>query len=82
MSYDKARGLSGKDLAPFEAKLDVRDGGAQWSIKDIEDRTIESVAELKNAGLSIRDIAIDLDTSKSSAHRHVKKAEALGLIVK
>ena len=80
VSYEKGRGLSGEDAAPFEAKLEVRDGAAFWTTKDIERRTTEQVAELRKSGLSIREIETDLSISRSTVHRHVKKAKALGLI--
>ncbi len=80
VEYEKARGLSGDEAAPFEAKLEIHDGAALWTTKDIEDRTMEQVAELKRLGLSDRDIAIELGISKSTANRHVNKARALGML--
>ncbi len=78
--FEKARGVHGSDLAPFEARLETRDGAAFWTIKDIEDRTTEQVADLANQGLSQRDIGLELGISKSAANRHIKKGRALGLI--
>ena len=80
VSYEKGRALTGEDAAPFEAKLEVRDGAAFWTTKDIEDRTTEQVVDLKEQNLTQRDIAIELGISKSTVNRHIKKARALGLI--
>ena len=80
VNYEKARGLSGDDAAPFEAKLEIRDGAAIWTTKDIEDRATKQIAALLGQKLSQRDIAVELGISKSAVNRHVKKARALGLI--
>lgn len=72
----KARGLSGSEARPFEAQL-CDDGEAlSWLVKDIEDREAEAVGELMEQGLSIREIAKELDLSKSNVHRLKQKIEA------
>ena len=72
----KARGLSGSEARPFEAQL-CDDGEAlSWLVKDIEDREAEAVRELLDQGLSIREIAKELDLSKSNVHRLKQKLEA------
>jgi len=71
----KARGLSGSEARPFEARL-CDDGEAlSWLVKDIEDREAEAVRELLDQGMSIREIARELDISKSSVHRLKQKTE-------
>jgi putative DNA primase/helicase len=65
----KARNLSGNETRPFEARL-CDDGEAlSWLVKDIEDREAEAVRELLDQGMTIREIAKELDISKSSVHR-------------
>ena len=72
----KARGLSGSEARPFEAQL-CDDGEAlSWLVKDIEDREAEAVRGLLEQGMSIREIAKELDISKSSVHRLKQKTEA------
>ncbi len=78
--YEKARGLSGEAAAPFEAKLEVRDGAAIWTTKDIEDRITEQVAELISDGLSQREAAKELGVSVGTVNKHVKKARAMSLL--
>ena len=72
----KARGLSGSEARPFEAQL-CDDGEAlSWLVKDLEDRELEAVREMVDQGLSIRDIAKELDLPKSNVHRLKQKIEA------
>ncbi len=71
--FDKARGLYGDVLKPFEARMETRDDAALWTITDIEDRLTKQVAELANAGLTQRDIAKELEIGLSTVNRHIKK---------
>ena len=72
----KARGLSGSEARPFEAQL-CDDGEAlSWLVKNVEDREAEAVRELLEQGQSIREIAKELDLSKSNVHRLKQKIEA------
>jgi putative DNA primase/helicase len=72
----KARGVSGSEARPFEAKL-CDDGEAlSWLVKDLEDRETEAVREMVDQGMSIRDIAKELDLPKSNVHRLKQKIEA------
>ena len=77
--YEKARGFAGDDAAPFEARLEMRDGAAIWTMKSVEDRTTEQIAELKNSGLTQREIARELDIGLGTVNRHLMKARARGL---
>ena len=72
---EKARGVHGDEARPFEAKLEVRDGAARWTMREIEDVNRTRVAALLNDGLSIRDIADETGISKSAVHR-INKAIA------
>ncbi|MDL2259634.1 AAA family ATPase [Deltaproteobacteria bacterium OttesenSCG-928-K17] len=72
----KARDLSGSEARPFEAQL-CDDGEAlSWLVKDLEDREAEAVRELLEQDQSIREIAKELDLSKSNVHRLKQKIEA------
>jgi putative DNA primase/helicase len=65
----KARGVFGEAAKPFEAKLQVRDGEALWSVRAIQDREADRVKELSEAGLTVRDIAEETGLSKSKVNR-------------
>ena len=79
--YEKARGVAPGEAVTFEARLETVDGATVWSLKDLDDRTTEQVAELHNeGGLSQRELAKELGISKSAANRHMKKAREQGLL--
>ena len=81
--FEKARGISGRDTEPFEARLSTDANGAQsWSIKTVENTTYSRVVELHELGLKPGDIAQELDIHKSSVSRSLKRAEAEGRIGK
>ena len=81
--FEKARGISGIDTEPFEARLSTDAGGAQsWAIKTVENTTYSRVIELHELGLKPGDIALELDIHKSSVSRSLKRAEAEGHIGK
>lgn len=69
--YTKARGLIGNDVRPFEASL--VDG--TWQVKEIDDRDTAKIIELKELGLSVREIASDTGLSKSTVQRRIAKYE-------
>jgi putative DNA primase/helicase len=74
----KARGVHGDDASPFEAKLTVQDGAAIWSVRDIKDVEADQVAELSEAGSSVRDIAEETGMSKSKVNRIQKRLKVDG----
>lgn len=78
--YTKSRGFTGADARPFEAKLEIRDGVAVWTMKDVEDSRAEQVAELLDGGLKQKDIAEKLGIDPSNVSRHAKIARELGLV--
>lgn len=80
--YEKARGLFGEDAKPFEARLEVRDQIAVWTMRDLEDCLTQRVAELVGDGLSQRDIARELEIGVGTVNRHKKKAEEQGLLAR
>jgi AAA domain/Homeodomain-like domain len=70
---EKARGVYGDAAKPFEAKLEVRDGAAVWTTREVEDANRARVQALLDDGLSVRDIADETGVPKSTVHR-IKKA--------
>jgi putative DNA primase/helicase len=71
--YEKSRGLSGDAVSDFEAKLEIRDGQALWTTRDIEDARLADILELNKEGMSVRQIATELGLSKSAVQRALKK---------
>lgn len=77
--FEKARGLSGTNaVGAFEAKLEVRDGIAIWTMRDVEDARLAEILELKEEGLSVRKIGRELGMSKSAVQRALRKSTAGG----
>ena len=67
--FEKARGLTGDVVRPFEAHLKIEDGVARWSIRAIEDARGDEIAELKAAGKSVREIALETGIPRSTVQR-------------
>ncbi|MHB8551394.1 MAG: hypothetical protein ACYDB8_10595 [Acidiferrobacterales bacterium] len=81
--FEKARGIFGKDTEPFEARLTADANGAQaWTMRDIQDSTLERVIELHDLGLKQNEIADELGINKSNVCRALKKAELEGTITR
>lgn len=79
--FEKARGLYGIDTKPFEARLTVdAHDTPTWTIRDIEDTTLDRVIELHNLGLKQHEIADELGIDKSNVCRALKRAEDDGKI--
>jgi putative DNA primase/helicase len=66
---EKARGIHGEHVKPFEARLETRDGKAAWSMKDVEDADRLRVAALLATGMTVREIAEEIGIGKSVVHR-------------
>ncbi len=72
--FEKARGILGDDVTPFEAKMEIRaDEGLRWTTKETADVKQSRVMALVDEGLSVRDIAEETGMSKSTVDR-IKKA--------
>jgi hypothetical protein len=76
----KARGISGEDAKPFEAKLEIRDGSAFWTTRELHDVEADRVRELTAEGMSVRDIAEETGLSKSRVNRIQTKLRAEGVV--
>lgn len=71
--FEKARGIHGDDVVPFEARLTTDAEGRQlWTMRTLEETTRERVAALLADGLTQQDIAAELGIAKSTASHHVK----------
>lgn len=79
--FEKARGIHGEDVKPFEAQLVTGPDGRQvWTVKDLEDSLTERVARLIGEGIPQVEIAEALGVSKAAVTRHKQKAQAQGLL--
>lgn len=76
VNYEKARGLFGSDAEPFEARMEMTDGKAVWTMHNVENANLTRIRELIGAGLSLSEIAEELGISKTSAHRLKRQLEA------
>jgi RecA-family ATPase len=74
LEFAKARSLTGTDAEGFEARL--VDG--RWLVQGKQAATLADVLELKKGGLSTREIAEHVGTSKSSIARLLASAKAAG----
>jgi hypothetical protein len=70
---EKARGVYGADAAPFEARLETRDGADIWTIKTMEDINTAKVRELSGEGRTVREIAEETGIPRSTVSRIQKK---------
>ena len=75
---EKARGVFGDDALPFEARMEVRDGAAEWSVTVLRDRILDEIEELTRAGKTVRDIADALSISKTKVNRLQARLRADG----
>jgi Bifunctional DNA primase/polymerase, N-terminal/AAA domain/Primase C terminal 1 (PriCT-1) len=67
--FEKNRALWGEALRPFEARLEIHEGEATWTMRDVEDLNRNRAKELFDERMSIRDVAEALGISKSAAAR-------------
>lgn len=71
VTFEKARGLIGQDIAPFEAQLLRTEAGLfQWSTAHLDGRNKERVVEMLAEGMKPNDIAAELGINRSTVYRH------------
>lgn len=74
--WSKARGLHGDDLEPLQAELVTNvHGRLAWTCKRAGDALLEQVRALRAEGRSVRQIAAELQTSKSAVGRYFKQLD-------
>ena len=66
---EKQRAMLGREARPFEATLVTQGGKACWTFRTLENVAGPRVAELLNAGFSLRDVAAETGLSRSMVHR-------------
>jgi len=77
--FEKARGFTGAEAKPFEARLEA-DGPDRlvWTYKSVEDSAYARVCKLANEGLEQHEIAEELGIHKSRVSRHVGRGKREG----
>lgn len=82
VNYPKHRGFFGEDAAAFEAMLTKdMNNNPIWTTRSLEQSTYDKVVSLIREGIKQVDIAKELNINPSTVNRHVKKAEAEGVLV-
>lgn len=75
--FEKARGLVGDDVKPFEVWLKSEDGVMHWAKREIADDQMDAAEELFRGGLSVRDVGREMGISRSAAGRLRQKIDGL-----
>ncbi len=74
--FEKARGFYGDDAQSFEAKLTKGiDGAAMWTATPLEDTRLKKIVELKELGMTQREIATEIGIGVATVNRDLKRAE-------
>ena len=76
----KARGITGDDALPFEARLTVLEGCDIWAFETLRDRVLDEIEQLTRERKSAREIAAELKLSKSKVNRLQAKLRVEGRI--
>lgn len=81
---EKARGIAGDDSKSFEASLQIVESPegnrATWACTEMEDARLNTAAGLFKLKMTVRDVAQDMNISKSTAQRLKDKAKLMGLL--
>jgi hypothetical protein len=76
----KARGVTGDDALPFEARLTVLEGRDIWAFEILRDRVLDQIELLTRERKSVREIAEEVGLAKSKVNRLQAKLRAEGRI--
>lgn len=81
VKFEKARGLVGKDVEPFEVQLiQDADGAATWTTRSIGGRNHDKSIDLLRTGMPADKVASELGIDRSTVYRHRLKAIDGGLL--
>lgn len=70
LHFEKARGLFGDSADPFEARLETDGAGlVHWRWQPLSTGLLDRAVPLFQAGLSVREVAEELEISKTACHR-------------
>ena len=70
--FEKARGIAGSAIEPFEATLVATADTFHWTTRNLESAEEEKVAQLHAEGVSVREIEKITGISKSKVHRMIE----------
>jgi len=74
LKFTKSRGMAGDAVVPLMVTLETpQDGRPGWRWDFLNDSLGDRAGELKALGMSVRDIAKELEASKSAVHRALQK---------
>lgn len=75
--WSKARGLHGHDMDPLLVELITNPAGnLTWNSKREGDRRLHEIKQLRDEGRTVRQIAAELDLSRSAVGRYLKQLES------
>lgn len=73
LHFEKSRALHGDSVEAVEAKLETTLLGEQmWTHCTVEENQVELIRELKQSGMTVREIAEEVGISKSAVQRRLK----------
>lgn len=68
--FAKARGLFGRDVEPFEVRMEVRESeGLSWTSRPVDNGPVDTIKDFVRQGLSVRAVAKKTGVSKSTVSR-------------
>ncbi|MGA9480286.1 MAG: AAA family ATPase [Candidatus Acidiferrales bacterium] len=73
--FGKTRGKLSRYAEPLECSLGEFNGQLLWAFKELRDARAVQVADLRNTGMSVRDIAEQTGVPKSTVARIIKDAK-------
>ncbi len=69
---EKARGIAGNAIEPFEAALVATDDAFHWTMRSLDRGELEKIAQFHAEGMSVREIAKSTGISKSKVQRLIE----------
>ena len=73
--FEKTRGIYGNAIEPFEAKLDIREGAAVWTMKNVKENIERQIAEMASLGMKKAEIATELGCHRSTVYRALERTK-------
>jgi putative DNA primase/helicase len=77
---EKARGVAGDAVSPFEAKLELRDGATQWTTRALADAEMLRVVALTEDGFTVREISTEARMSSGKVSKLQRLAFEAGML--
>ena len=74
--FEKARGIYGDEVIPFNAMLVSVEGRFEWQVSPLEESTYEKVISMSNQGIQQVEIARRLRVNPSTVSRYLERARS------